>query len=315
MSNLLSRLFSRQRERLIDPAQTGTGDPVAEFPPTLDEERQSLHAQNPDTHRQWLYLRNILEAELSRSRQSPVPRYARMLRPVLVAGILATVAGVVGILLYSAPEKTLTYTTGKGEISTVGLADSSEVVMNHTSELIVDLQDPGDSRQVTLKGEAFFRVRKNGTRFIVRTSSASIEVLGTEFNVRDRRGRLEVAVISGKVQVGVRSDDGLLTAIIPGGAMLSVGPGARLATPVPIMYSDYPGWLHGKLMFQETPLAAVCEELEARFAIRVRVDHATLPAEHISGILDSRSAESALLTLSQLTSMRLRHDANTFVLY
>ena len=294
---------------------TRAGSPGGDLARILDEDRQWLHAQDPETHRQWQYLRNLLPAEEAVSSRTPAPRYARYLRPVLLAGILATAGGVVAILHFSSPDNTLVYSTGKGEMSTVELADSSKVILNHTSELIVNRHNPEESRAVRLKGEAFFHVRKTGTSFVVETTSGTVEVLGTEFNVRDRRGRLEVAVRSGTVRVVVARDGAHQATLLQAGMMLTVPPGGTASAPEPIMYEDYPGWLHGRLLFQKTPLAAVCEELEARFNINVRVDHPVLPAEHISGVLDSRNAESALRTLAQLTSLRIRHDANTFVLY
>ncbi|MBP1656370.1 MAG: hypothetical protein H6Q31_971 [Bacteroidetes bacterium] len=331
MTNLLSRFFPSKR--VNDPLLHETGAEDARTPGVqsgpanhagstgrdlariLDEDREWLHAQDPETHRQWQYLRNLLPDEEAISQRVPVPRYARYLRPVLLAGILATAGGVVAVLHFSSPDNTLVYSTGKGEMSTVELADSSKVILNHTSELMVSRHDPGDSRAVRLKGEAFFHVQKTGTSFVVETSSGAVEVLGTEFNVRDRRGWLEVAVRTGTVRVVVNRDGTQQATLLQAGMMLTVPPGRAASAPEPIMYEDYPGWLHGKLLFQKTPLAAVCEELEARFNIKVRVDHPVLPAEHISGVLDSRNAESALRTLAQLTSLRLRHDANTFVLY
>jgi len=292
-----------------------TQEPGGDLARVLDQDRQWLHAQDPETRRQWQYLRNLLPAEEAVSPLTPAPRYARYLRPVLLAGILATAGGVVAILHFSSPDSTLIYSTGRGELSTVELPDSSRVILNHTSELIVNRHDPDESRDVRLKGEAFFHVKKTGTPFVVETSSGTVEVLGTEFNVRDRRGRVEVAVRTGIVRVVVNREGEQQATLLQAGMMLTVPPGGGASAPEPIMYEDYPGWLHGRLLFQKTPLAAVCDELEARFDIKVRVDHPVLPGEHISGVLDSHSAESALRTLAQLTSLRLRHDANAFVLY
>lgn len=281
----------------------------------LEEERRWLHAQDPDTHRQWQYLRNSLAAQPVTSRRSTAPRYAVALRPILVAGIIATAVGVLAILHRSSPEKSLTYLTGKGEMSTVQLADSSTVILNHTSELIVEQHSADEPRVVRLKGEAFFQVKQTGTPFIVQSASGSVEVLGTSFNVRDRRGRLEVAVRTGTVRVQIQQEGTEQMTVLPAGMMLTAAPGGSPAKPEPIMLEDYPGWLHGRLTFQRAPMTLVCEELEARFNITVRIDHPTLPAEHISGVLDSRTAESALRTLAQLTSLRIRHDGTAFVLY
>jgi ferric-dicitrate binding protein FerR (iron transport regulator) len=221
----------------------------------------------------------------------------------------------VAILMVTSPREALIYETGRGQLSTVTLSDSSRVTLNHTSALTVTQYQPTEPRIVHLKGEAFFQVHKNGSSFTVETASGSVEVLGTEFNVRERNGRLEVAVVSGKVQVRVVNNGETSTTVLPAGTLVSFGPDRMNATPEPILFKDYPGWLHGRLTFQKTPLADVCDELEARFDIEVRIAQPALAKENISGVLDSRNAESAVQTLAQLTSLRVRHDIKSFTLY
>ncbi|MCC6397157.1 MAG: FecR domain-containing protein [Bacteroidetes bacterium] len=315
MINLLSRLLRRNRQQSV-PEDPSGGDGL---PPgvssLLDQQRQWLHAQKADTRRQWLYLRNVLQPGGVPVPRKPLPGFSKVLRPALVAGILASAAGMIAILVVTSPTEALTYETGRGQLSTVMLADSSRVTLNHTSALTVTQYQPREPRIVHLKGEAFFQVQKNGSSFTVETASGSIEVLGTEFNVRERRGRLEVAVVSGKVQVRVMNNGTLSTTVLPAGTLVAFAPDRMNATPEPILFQDYPGWLHGRLTFQKTPLADVCEELQSRFDIQVRIAQPAIAQENISGVLDSRNAESAVQTLAQLTSLRVRHDAASFILY
>jgi len=315
MLTLLSRLLHRSRQRSAPDAPGRDGGLSPSASSFFEQQRQWLHAQEPDTHRQWQYLRNVLQPEGVPVPPKPSTGFSKVLRPALVAGILASAAGMVAILMVTSPKEALTYQTGRGQLSKVTLADSSRVTLNHTSALTVTQYKSKEPRIVHLKGEAFFQVQKNGSSFIVETASGSIEVLGTEFNVRERNGRLEVAVVSGKVQVRVLNDDESSTTVLPAGTLVSFGPDRMNATPEPILFEDYPGWLHGRLTFQKTPLTDVCDELEARFDIEVRIAQPALAKENISGVLDSRNAESAVQTLAQLTSLRVRHDDKSFTLY
>jgi transmembrane sensor len=189
------------------------------------------------------------------------------------------------------------------------------VILNHTSEVLVAAMEPGKARIVHLKGEAFFKVRKNGSPFRVVTSGGSVEVLGTEFNVRERQGAFEVAVISGKVRVSIPRPDGDRFVELTKGMILSLGQGDTACEAHELRFSAYPGWLHNQLIFQDRPLVAVCEELEDRFDVHVRIIRPHAEMEMISGTLDSRTAGNALASLAALTGLSLRHDADAYILY
>ena len=71
-----------------------------------------------------------------------------------------------------------------GARSTVYLADGTEVKLNSGSELIYPSEFKSDERNVTLKGEAYFKVKANKkSPFLVHTQDYDVKVTGTEFNV------------------------------------------------------------------------------------------------------------------------------------
>ncbi|CAG1003735.1 partial Protein FecR, partial [Anaerolineae bacterium] len=238
----------------------------------------------------------------------------RILRPALVGGILASAAMMVFVLWKTAPVPEQRFVTGRGQMSAITLADSSDVILNHSSEVQVAPMIAGRSRTVTLHGEAFFKVRKNGAPFQVLTSAGSVEVLGTEFNVRERQGAFEVAVVSGRVRVRVPRADGDRSVELTRGMVLVIADGDTSCAPREIRFTPYPGWMHNRLVFQDTPLASVCEELEARFDCRVRISRNSAARERISGTLESRSADNALASLAALTGLSLRHEADAYIL-
>jgi ferric-dicitrate binding protein FerR (iron transport regulator) len=64
------------------------------------------------------------------------------------------------------------------------LPDGSVVALNSNSKLVFPKQFKGDTREVTLYGEAFFDVKPNAEKpFIISAGNAQVKVVGTSFNV------------------------------------------------------------------------------------------------------------------------------------
>lgn len=83
------------------------------------------------------------------------------------------------------------------------LSDGSIITLNKSSAITYPVKFRGDNRQVTLKhGEAFFNVAKNSANpFIISSGGATIRVIGTSFNVKNKAGNVEVIVETGIVEV------------------------------------------------------------------------------------------------------------------
>lgn len=93
-------------------------------------------------------------------------------------------------------EKEVKYSTlsipKKGEYSLV-LADGTTVWLNSETELTFPTSFPKNTREVFLKGEAYFDVAKDKNKaFIVHVGNLSINVLGTSFNVEARAEMNEI---------------------------------------------------------------------------------------------------------------------------
>jgi len=80
------------------------------------------------------------------------------------------------------------------------LPDGSTLELNAGSTVSYNESTFSDKRLLKLDGEAYFSVQK-GSDFSVLTPSGTVKVLGTEFNVFDRDGKMEVHCYSGKVSV------------------------------------------------------------------------------------------------------------------
>ncbi len=82
------------------------------------------------------------------------------------------------------------------------LPDGSVVALNRNSSVSYPSRFLGKTRNVTLKGEAFFIVTPNKNKpFIIDANEAVVKVVGTSFNVKTNAARTEVIVETGIVEV------------------------------------------------------------------------------------------------------------------
>jgi ferric-dicitrate binding protein FerR (iron transport regulator) len=90
----------------------------------------------------------------------------------------------------------------KGVKSTITLPEGSKIWLNADSKLSYPVAFNDKTREVYLRGEAFFDIRKNPDKpFIIHLANGTIHVLGTSFNVRayDDEDKIETSVSTGKV--------------------------------------------------------------------------------------------------------------------
>lgn len=89
------------------------------------------------------------------------------------------------------------------DVRFVCLPDGTRVWLNHNTEIMYPIKFSDHDRTITLKGEAFFEVKRDTLRpFIISSGSIKTTVLGTSFNIMAYHGQQpEVNVRSGKVKV------------------------------------------------------------------------------------------------------------------
>lgn len=103
----------------------------------------------------------------------------------------------------SKTEITSTITFNK-DIRLISLPDGTRVWLNQNSEIEYPSKFSNNKRTVTLKGEAFFEVKRDPSRpFIISSGSIKTTVLGTSFNIKaySNDTQPEVSVRTGKVKV------------------------------------------------------------------------------------------------------------------
>lgn len=144
---------------------------------------------------------------------------------------------------------------------TIELPDASKVVLNAKSQITFNKSDWNKHRKVQLDGEAYFKVHK-GNVFDVITTDGKVTVVGTQFNVKQRKDYFEVICFEGVVKVTSQSISKTLyandTYRILNGAF-----SGRKTTYL------LPQWTNNKSSFESVPFKEVIAELERQYDIEI----------------------------------------------
>jgi transmembrane sensor len=169
-----------------------------------------------------------------------------------------------------------------------------------------------------VEGEAIFRVAKNPRRpFRVRTGLATIEAVGTAFNVQARETRTVVTVLEGRVRVNQPAPgDSALGSNAATEMELTVGDQATLASSQPAQMislldtEKVTAWTDRRLIFEDTPLANAAAEF-ARYSSRtIRIDDPKIADRKITGVFDATDPASLVEFLSADQSLDVQDDTD-----
>lgn len=149
-----------------------------------------------------------------------------------------------------------------GETINYAFQDGSEIWLNDGSSINYNTKEWSSRRVVELEGEALFEVSK-GLPFTVKTTTGTITVLGTQFNVRAWGKKLLVECYEGKVQVQSGNQVKVLT------AYESVNVIAGKMQAKQNISNTGPAWQKGDARFYEDQLTDVFDELERQYQITV----------------------------------------------
>lgn len=155
-----------------------------------------------------------------------------------------------------------------GKKSLITLSDGSKIYLNSLSEISYASEFSDSLRLVSLKGEAFFEVQKEGRPFVVEIEETKIRVLGTSFNVNQKaNGALTVALVSGKVSID--DQQGNQMELEPSEMMVKKKDGnLRKTTFDPL---EVTGWKDKILVFKKNSLLEVKNKIENWFGVEVQL--------------------------------------------
>jgi len=162
-----------------------------------------------------------------------------------------------------------------GERKTITLTDGSVIWLSPASTVEYPENFRGNTREVTLRGEAFFEVAKDKTHpFIVHAGELNTQVLGTSFNIRayPELKDISVTLLTGKVSVGT-SDKGSTKAMLqPNQRAVFNRQDHTLKQENYPQASDLLGRRSGLYTYKGTPVQEIILDMAREYNIPIRIE-------------------------------------------
>ncbi|MEO6537636.1 MAG: FecR family protein [Ferruginibacter sp.] len=232
--------------------------------------------------------------------------------------------------------------TSAGSKTQVKLPDGTLVILNADSKLIYPDNFLGNTREVTLVGEAFFNVTENKQKpFIIHSKTMDIKVLGTVFNVKAYPGEstAEATLIKGSIEVTLtnRTNEKILLKPSEKITVSNITQATELKAPgkkilkaaehIPLIAVDQVsvdkseniikeiGWTQNKLMFKNENLQSIITTIERWYGCSIEIKSERLKDLKFTGNFTQENVVQVIQALQLSYNFALKQDNNSFIIY
>jgi len=209
-----------------------------------------------------------------------------------------------GKLAYNREEHELTAALAYNTLTTpaagefqVTLPDGSKVWLNNASSLRYPVAFTGKTREVELKGEAYFEIAPNAHQpFKVKVGETLVDVLGTSFNISAYadESNIKTTLLSGSVRV---SKENTKTVLKPG-EQAQMNEAVSLKVLKDVDVDGVIAWKNGWFHFEHADLRAVMRMLARWYDVDV-VYEGAVPDRQFGGDIERKLNLSQVLEILQ----------------
>lgn len=207
----------------------------------------------------------------------------------------------------------ITVTAQAGNTEQV-LPDGSVISLHKGSRITYPAQFAENSRKVTLRGEAYFKVTHDKSKpFIVASGDARVEVLGTQFNINTQAdaGAMEVVLTKGKVSVYYQGHPVDKVILLPGEkAVLS--PDQESISKSTNTDANYMAWKTRMLVFDNQTLAQVVSTLQEVYQVKVTLADPQLAGCRVTATFNDQSLGSVLQVLKETLGLQITSTGDRY---
>ena len=170
-----------------------------DFKMLWDESKVAAATSSLNEEAQWHKFKN----RISSPAKMPVKKmWSYQWLKVAAVVIFMAGAATIAYMIFNQREIKTVAVNSLGQVITDTLPDKSVITLNKNSTLDYPEKFKGNTRTVSLIGEAFFSVTPDKAKpFIIHVNDVTIKVVGTSFNVKSINGNTEVIVETGIVEV------------------------------------------------------------------------------------------------------------------
>lgn len=205
------------------------------------------------------------------------------------------------------PEQELVYyeTTAIPDSKTkITLPDSSVVWLNANACLRYPREFSEQIRQVEIKGEAFFEIRKDEKKpFIVQTDGIGIRVLGTTFNVNAEPEKTEITLLTGKIGLYKYTNQSQTAdqILLPGERAVFLKSDNKLSIST-VRSENTISWVTGIFKFKDSSLADIMQELQRAFHVKIHIQNENLKKQTFNANFTEKETLEEILSVLQISA-------------
>jgi ferric-dicitrate binding protein FerR (iron transport regulator) len=144
------------------------------------------------------------------------------------------------------------------------MSDGTEVLLNSGSKLRYPMVFNGNSREVELEGEAFFKVAKMQEKnFVVKTDKVNVTVYGTVFDVfaYDNDDKVRTTLVEGSVGVSINGNTTNKGVKIKPGQQFSYDKSNGNNQTQEVDVERYVAWTKGMFVFEDESIESILRDL------------------------------------------------------
>lgn len=196
----------------------------------------------------------------------------------------------------------------------ITLSDGSVIHLNENSEVTISEDFMRGTREIELKGEAFFDVAHNADQpFIIHANESDVEVLGTSFNVKSfpEQANVQVAVVEGRVafkNVNSTSESEELSVTLSKGQYGYMDIQKRTILVDDLAVENYLAWKNGRFEFEDLTLQQVCTQLNRLYEIECSYSNEELQSLLLTANFSNESLEKTLEVIALSLDIEYEHN-------
>lgn len=226
-------------------------------------------------------------------------------------GISYTNGGLVKQNTNATALRTVTLSVPRGGKYEITLDDGTRIWINADTELkFPESFKNAKTREVELKGEAYFEVAHNASKpFKVKMADETIEVLGTSFNLSNYPSDLlnKTTLFTGKIALSLNTQPQAKTVMVPGEQAIYNKQDKKLAI-VNVDGRKELAWKNGDFLYEKDHILTIMKQVERWYDIKV-IYEGNFSKSYFSGIVSRSQPLSAVLEMLATTDkLKFRID-------
>lgn len=208
----------------------------------------------------------------------------------------------------------ITISTPYGKTREVVLPDESRVLLNANTVLEYPRAYSWmSSRKVYLKGEAYFKVT-HGKPFSAFTKNLVVAVLGTEFNIKERRGTTLVALVKGKIAIKGTSSNHLQPTIMKPKELYRYDEMTKEVSKTNTNPQVYTAWISNKALAENATVGSIIKDFEDIYGQHVILEDTALYSRIIDGVIPMGDKDNTLFVIANILNVQIHKQGDTILL-